>query len=62
MKADELRAETDKLQEKIKIEVDKFISNVGSCDISIDTELVYQENFDKNKRLVRSDVKVHVTI
>lgn len=62
-KAEQLRLETDKLEEKVKLAVQEFIKEVGYCDIKITTDMhFYQSIASEQKKLVSTDVKVYVTV
>lgn len=61
-KAELLRLETDKLEEKVKLAVEEFIKEVGDCDIRIDTDMHFVQSMTGKRQLVSSGVKVYVTV
>lgn len=61
-KAEQLRLETDKLEEKVKLAVEEFIKEVGSCDIRIDTDISFVQEMTGKRQLVSTGIKVYVTV
>ena len=61
-KAEQLRLETNKLEEKIRLAVEEFIREVGDCSLTIDTEMIFVQSTVGKKQLVSSGVKVNVTV
>lgn len=61
-KAEQLRLETDKLEEKVKLAVEDFIKEVGVCDVRIETDMHFIQSMASKKQLVSTGVKVYVTV
>ena len=61
-KAEQLRLETDKLEEKIKLAVEEFIKEVGDCDVKIDTDMHFIQSMTSKRQLASTGVKVYVTV
>ena len=61
-KAEQLRLETDKLEEKVKLAVEEFIKEVGDCDLRIDTDMRFVQSMTGKRQLVSTGVKVYVTV
>ena len=61
-KAEQLRQETDKLEEKVKKAVEEFIREVGDCDLRIDTDMYFVQSMNGKRQLVSTGVKVYVTV
>ena len=61
-KAEELRLETDKLEEKVKLAVKEFIKEVGDCYIQIDTDTHFVQSMTGKRQIFNVEVKVNVTV
>ena len=62
MEAIELRKKTDELEMEIKILVERFIKDVGSCNVDISTDISFAHQLEGKKILARTGVKVNVTV
>lgn len=62
MEATELRKKTGELEKQVKILVEQFIEDVGTCDIDIRTDLEFIQNLWCEKELINTYVKVNVTV
>jgi len=56
-KAEQLRLETNKLEEKIKLAVEEFIEEVGHCDIRIDSEIRLVQSINGEIEMVSTGVR-----
>ena len=61
-KAEQLRLEIDKLEEKVNLAVEEFIKEVGDCDIQIDTDMEFVQSITGKRQLLSNGVKVYVTV
>lgn len=62
MEAIELRKKTDEFEISVKKLLQKFINDVGICDVKINVETTFIENYKGEKSLVNTSVKVYVTV
>lgn len=61
-KAEELRLEVSKLEDKIKIAVTEFTHSVGCCDIRVNVRSECQYTQVGRKIITGHNVKVDVTV
>ena len=59
---EELRERVNDLESAINKEVEKFINEVGACEININTDLQTINQVGEENYLMFDGIKVHITI